>query len=46
MLPCETKLDVNMIAEIVESGYTRIPVYEDDDRNRIVSLLNVKDLGE
>ena len=45
MLSADTELDVNTIAEIVDTGYTRIPVYEGNDRNRIVSILNTKDLA-
>ncbi|XP_061586599.1 metal transporter CNNM4 isoform X2 [Cololabis saira] len=37
-------LDFNTMSEIMESGYTRIPVYE-DERSNIVDILYVKDLA-
>ncbi|XP_072288505.1 metal transporter CNNM4 isoform X1 [Eucyclogobius newberryi] len=37
-------LDFNTMSEIMESGYTRIPVYE-DERSNIVDILFVKDLA-
>ncbi|XP_055017378.1 metal transporter CNNM4 [Boleophthalmus pectinirostris] len=37
-------LDFNTMSEIMESGYTRIPVYE-DERSNIVDILLVKDLA-
>uniref|UniRef100_UPI00398F2117 metal transporter CNNM2-like isoform X5 n=1 Tax=Pristiophorus japonicus TaxID=55135 RepID=UPI00398F2117 len=44
MITCEATLDFNTMSEIMESGYTRIPVYE-GDRSNIVDLLFVKDLA-
>ncbi|KAE9417577.1 hypothetical protein Angca_002689 [Angiostrongylus cantonensis] len=38
-------LDATTMTEIVHRGYTRIPVYEDGDRNKVKSLLLVKDLA-
>ncbi|VDM52798.1 unnamed protein product [Angiostrongylus costaricensis] len=38
-------LDTTTMTEIVHRGYTRIPVYEDGDRNKVKSLLLVKDLA-
>uniref|UniRef100_F6VBK6 Metal transporter n=1 Tax=Ornithorhynchus anatinus TaxID=9258 RepID=F6VBK6_ORNAN len=37
-------LDFNTMSEIMESGYTRIPVHE-EDRGNIVDILYVKDLA-
>ncbi|XP_035496706.1 metal transporter CNNM4 [Scophthalmus maximus] len=37
-------LDFNTMSEIMESGYTRIPVYE-QERSNIVDILFVKDLA-
>ncbi|KAI6196488.1 hypothetical protein M3Y94_01115500 [Aphelenchoides besseyi] len=45
MLSTNTILNAKNVTEILRRGYTRIPVYEDGDRNRIVSLLFVKDLA-
>uniref|UniRef100_A0A7M4DUI8 Metal transporter n=2 Tax=Crocodylus porosus TaxID=8502 RepID=A0A7M4DUI8_CROPO len=44
MIPAEAVLDFNTMSEIMESGYTRIPVYE-DERSNIVDILYVKDLA-
>ncbi|KHJ99562.1 hypothetical protein OESDEN_00439 [Oesophagostomum dentatum] len=44
MLPNTTVLNTKAVAKILQSGYTRIPVY-DGDRNNVVSLLFVKDLA-
>jgi metal transporter CNNM len=44
MLHCDAVLNSKKIGEIIQTGYTRIPVYE-TDRNNVVSLLNVKDLA-
>ncbi|XP_069379072.1 metal transporter CNNM4 isoform X2 [Paralichthys olivaceus] len=44
MIHSDTVLDFNTMSEIMESGYTRIPVYE-DERSNIVDVLFVKDLA-
>ncbi|XP_073452228.1 metal transporter CNNM2 isoform X1 [Aquarana catesbeiana] len=44
MMAGDGTLDFNTMSEIMESGYTRIPVYE-GDRSNIVDLLFVKDLA-
>ncbi|XP_013889495.1 metal transporter CNNM4 isoform X2 [Austrofundulus limnaeus] len=44
MLSRDAVLDFNTMSEIMESGYTRIPVY-DDERSNIVDILFVKDLA-
>ncbi|XP_067858163.1 metal transporter CNNM2-like isoform X2 [Heptranchias perlo] len=44
MITCDAILDFNTMSEIMESGYTRIPVYE-GERSNIVDLLFVKDLA-
>ncbi|XP_032889942.1 metal transporter CNNM2 isoform X2 [Amblyraja radiata] len=44
MIACEAILDFSTMSEIMESGYTRIPVYEGEQSN-IVDLLFVKDLA-
>ncbi|XP_015738407.1 metal transporter CNNM4-like [Coturnix japonica] len=44
MISSDAILDFNTMSEIMESGYTRIPVYE-EDRSNIVDLLFVKDLA-
>uniref|UniRef100_A0A914HM24 Metal transporter CNNM2 n=1 Tax=Globodera rostochiensis TaxID=31243 RepID=A0A914HM24_GLORO len=44
MIPHDTVLNAKVVAEIVRSGYTRIPVFS-DSRNNVVSLLFVKDLA-
>eukprot|EP01104_Vermistella_antarctica_P015152 TRINITY_DN4914_c0_g2_i1.p1 TRINITY_DN4914_c0_g2~~TRINITY_DN4914_c0_g2_i1.p1 ORF type:complete len:520 (-),score=138.91 TRINITY_DN4914_c0_g2_i1:201-1760(-) len=43
MLDNEARLDVDTITKILESGYSRIPVYE-MDRTNIVGMMFVKDL--
>lgn len=45
MLPSDAILDPKAVSEIVKSGYTRIPVYDPNNRNNIVYILNVKDLA-
>ncbi|KAF7657324.1 hypothetical protein LDENG_00028680 [Lucifuga dentata] len=44
MIQADAVLDFNTMSEIMESGYTRIPVY-DDERTNIVDILYVKDLA-
>ncbi|GCC17903.1 metal transporter CNNM2-like isoform X1 [Chiloscyllium punctatum] len=44
MITGDAILDFNTMSEIMESGYTRIPVYE-GERSNIVDLLFVKDLA-
>lgn len=44
MIHSDTVLDFNTMSEIMESGYTRIPVYE-HERSNIVDILFVKDLA-
>ncbi|KAG8011766.1 Metal transporter CNNM2 [Nibea albiflora] len=44
MIHSDTVLDFNTMSEIMESGYTRIPVYE-GERSNIVDILFVKDLA-
>ncbi|XP_075699194.1 metal transporter CNNM1 [Rhinoderma darwinii] len=45
MLRSDAVLDFSTMSEILRSGYTRIPVYEGDDRVNIVDILFVKDLA-
>ncbi|XP_029466589.1 metal transporter CNNM1 [Rhinatrema bivittatum] len=45
MLRSDAVLDFNTVSEILRSGYTRIPVYEGEDRANIVDILFVKDLA-
>ncbi|CAJ1069436.1 metal transporter CNNM4 [Xyrichtys novacula] len=44
MIHSDAVLDFNTMSEIMESGYTRIPVYE-VERSNIVDILFVKDLA-
>ncbi|XP_053510201.1 metal transporter CNNM4 isoform X1 [Ictalurus furcatus] len=44
MIHSDAVLDFNTMLEIMESGYTRIPVYE-EERTNIVDVLYVKDLA-
>lgn len=44
MIKSDAVLDFNTMSEIMESGYTRIPVY-DDERSNIIDILYVKDLA-
>uniref|UniRef100_A0A672LTT3 Metal transporter n=1 Tax=Sinocyclocheilus grahami TaxID=75366 RepID=A0A672LTT3_SINGR len=44
MIHIDTVLDFNTMSEIMESGYTRIPVY-DAELSNIVDILYVKDLA-
>lgn len=45
MLPIECKLDRDTIKLIIQKGYSRIPVYESNDRRQIVALILAKDLA-
>ncbi|XP_072514319.1 metal transporter CNNM3 isoform X2 [Salminus brasiliensis] len=44
MLPSTAVLDFGTMSEIMQSGYTRVPVYE-EERSNIVEILYVKDLA-
>ncbi|XP_062410260.1 metal transporter CNNM3 isoform X2 [Sardina pilchardus] len=44
MLPSTTVLDFGTMSEIMQSGYTRVPVYE-EERSNIIEILYVKDLA-
>ncbi|XP_058118100.1 unextended protein [Anopheles coustani] len=44
MLDLETTLDFETITEIMKTGFSRIPVFE-EDRDNIVSILHIKDLA-
>ncbi|XP_064419201.1 metal transporter CNNM1 [Latimeria chalumnae] len=44
MLSSDVVLDFNTMSEIMQSGYTRIPVYQ-NQRSNIVDILFVKDLA-
>ncbi|NXL40175.1 CNNM4 protein, partial [Glaucidium brasilianum] len=44
MMNSDAILDFNTMSEIMASGYTRIPVYE-DERSNIMDILYVKDLA-
>ncbi|XP_075950402.1 metal transporter CNNM4 [Anarhichas minor] len=44
MIQADAVLDFNTMSVIMESGYTRIPVF-DDERSNIVDVLYVKDLA-
>ncbi|XP_067879587.1 metal transporter CNNM3 [Heterodontus francisci] len=44
MLRAEAVLDFNTMSEIMQCGYTRIPVYE-EERSNIVDIVYVKDLA-
>ncbi|XP_068130998.1 metal transporter CNNM3-like isoform X2 [Hyperolius riggenbachi] len=44
MLPSDALLDFSTMSSIMESGYTRIPVYE-NERTNIVDILYLKDLA-
>lgn len=44
MLPSTAVLDFSTMSEVMQSGYTRVPVYE-EERTNIVEILYVKDLA-
>ncbi|NXJ83277.1 CNNM4 protein, partial [Trogon melanurus] len=44
MMSSDAILDFNTMSEIMESGYTRIPVFE-EERSNIMDILYVKDLA-
>nr|XP_042121693.1 metal transporter CNNM4 [Peromyscus maniculatus bairdii] len=44
MIRSDAILDFNTMSEIMDSGYTRIPVFEDEQSN-IVDILYIKDLA-
>lgn len=44
MIHSDAILDFNTMSEIMESGYTRIPVFE-EERSNIVDILYIKDLA-
>ncbi|TRY92062.1 hypothetical protein DNTS_017519 [Danionella cerebrum] len=44
MLPSTAVLDFSTMSEIMQSGYTRVPIYEEEKSN-IVEILYVKDLA-
>ncbi|XP_029025016.1 metal transporter CNNM3 isoform X1 [Betta splendens] len=44
MLPSSAALDFSTMSEIMQSGYTRVPIYE-EERSNIVEILYVKDLA-
>ncbi|XP_046870866.1 metal transporter CNNM3 isoform X2 [Hypomesus transpacificus] len=44
MLPSTAMLDFSTMSEIMQSGYTRVPIYE-EERSNIIEILYVKDLA-
>nr|XP_020444406.1 metal transporter CNNM3 isoform X1 [Monopterus albus]XP_020444410.1 metal transporter CNNM3 isoform X1 [Monopterus albus] len=44
MLPSSAVLDFSTMSEIMQSGYTRVPIYE-EERSNIVEIIYVKDLA-
>ncbi|XP_075996308.1 metal transporter CNNM3 [Genypterus blacodes] len=44
MLPSSAVLDFSTMSEIMQSGYTRVPIYE-EERSNIIEILYVKDLA-
>ncbi|XP_030598477.1 metal transporter CNNM3 isoform X1 [Archocentrus centrarchus] len=44
MLPSSAVLDFSTMSEVMQSGYTRVPIYE-EERSNIVEILYVKDLA-
>ncbi|XP_035894574.1 metal transporter CNNM4 isoform X2 [Anopheles stephensi] len=45
MLPIDAVLDFVTIADIMKSGFSRIPVHDGDERADIISILHIKDLA-
>lgn len=45
MLPMDCRLDRDTIKQIIEKGYSRIPIYDFGDRKQIVALILAKDLA-
>uniref|UniRef100_A0A182SNT3 CNNM transmembrane domain-containing protein n=1 Tax=Anopheles maculatus TaxID=74869 RepID=A0A182SNT3_9DIPT len=45
MLPIDAVLDFVTIADIMKSGFSRIPVHDGDERAEIISILHIKDLA-
>ena len=45
MLPLDCMLNRDTIKSIIEKGYSRIPIYEFNDRKQIVALILAKDLA-
>uniref|UniRef100_A0A0N5BDI1 CNNM transmembrane domain-containing protein n=1 Tax=Strongyloides papillosus TaxID=174720 RepID=A0A0N5BDI1_STREA len=45
MLPDSTILNAKSVTEILNMGYTRIPIYAGGDKHNVVALLFVKDLA-
>uniref|UniRef100_A0A182LW72 CNNM transmembrane domain-containing protein n=1 Tax=Anopheles culicifacies TaxID=139723 RepID=A0A182LW72_9DIPT len=45
MLPIDDILDFEKITEIIQSGYSRIPVFEGENREEIISILHSRDLA-
>ena len=44
MIDYQAVLDFETMSEIMQTGYTRVPVF-DKDKSNIVALLNIKDLA-
>ncbi|KRZ77039.1 Metal transporter CNNM2 [Trichinella papuae] len=45
MLSSDVVLTPSAVNDIVRAGYTRIPVFEGQNRDAVISILNVKDLA-